>query len=735
MSEMSPDDRQEYQAGATIDVQAAVAPKFRLQKFLTFLLKYWWVPTTIVIVSLGAAVLYILHQPPTFVSRGSMWETVKLHLPDETLFSEDVANFLGTQSELLQSAKLRELTLARLRAASNDVAIPVDENGDPLAVKVTVSQASKSVVFALEATGSQASYTRAYLNALMDAYMEYKKDVRKEVSGDTLASITAQVGLAERELKSRQDLLTEFERSNNLAILQTEGTVAGGHLTTLKTELSDLQLDYQIAAATSNEFAGMTSSANLLATATNLSAIATNLQVSETNQTNSTLPAFAPQTAFGGAASAERQSTSRELELLKDQRAKLSQYLRPMHPDIKKLDDDIERDEKALELYRRENREQSAASRQNTRLRLENVRASIREWETNVSEASIRIAEAERLKRNVERAQSDYDRLAMLVQNVKISREIDQETLTILEHASPAKRSYRAEKGSLESALVAGLLLGLGFIALLTVRDEKFSSVLEVNEKLGDAVIAQVPELPGLNGKLPSPEENANDWHIYAESYRCLRSALLFLPVDAERPKVLLITSALPDEGKSTVAANLARTLAMGGARVLLVDGDMRRGALHQLLGLSNGPGLAHLLNKPAEADKALQINSIPNLWFISSGTRLSNPGDLFLGANLDDLLRRWRAQFDYVLIDSSPIFAADDATTLAPKVDGTMLVVRSRFSSARQVRAALEMLQQRQARVLGVVFNRVDASTRSYGYYNYSKYYPGPDALTAKSG
>ncbi len=720
MSEMPQASGPEYQAGPgpTVDLDAMPAPKFRIQKFLAFLLKYWWVPAATLILSLGAAVLYVLHQPPTFVSRGSMWETVKLRLPDETLFSEDVANFLGTQSELLQSAKLRELALSRLRMASNEVAIPVDANGNPLAVRVTVSQASKSAVFVLEATGSQASYTRAYLDALMDAYLAYKRDIRKEVSGDTLASITEQVELAERELKTHQDILTEFERSNNLAILQEEGTVAGAYLTKLKTELSDLQLEDQLLDATSNENVALAAG------------------IDGTNQASPVQPVLASQPGSGGGAAAlEQQNASKELELLRSQRAKLSQYLRPMHPDIKKLDADIEREEKVLDIYRRENREQIASYRQNTKLRLESVKASIKEWESKVIEANTHIAEAEHLKINVQRAQSDYDRLASMVQNVKISREIDQETLAILEHASPAGRSYRAEKGSLESAVVAGLLLGLGCIALLTVRDEKFSSVLEVNEKLGDAVIAQVPELPGLNGEFPPPMENANDSHVYAESYRCLRSALLFLPVDNERPKVLLITSALPDEGKSTIAVNLARTLAMGGARVLLVDGDMRRGRLHELLGLNQEPGLSRLLDHSADADKALQTNSIPNLWFIASGTRPRNPGDLFLGADLDLLLRRWRTQFDYVLFDSSPIFAADDATTLAPKVDGTLLVVRSRFSTARQVRAALEMLQQRQATVLGVVFNRADASARSYGYYKYSKYYPVPDALMVKSG
>jgi capsular exopolysaccharide synthesis family protein len=210
---------------------------------------------------------------------------------------------------------------------------------------------------------------------------------------------------------------------------------------------------------------------------------------------------------------------------------------------------------------------------------------------------------------------------------------------------------------------------------------------------------------------------------MYAESYRNLRSALLFLPNEGARPKVLLITSAVPDEGKSTVAANLARALALGGSRVLLVDADLRKGCLHQLMGLQSEPGLAEALQDPKRLESVVQADSIPNFAFLSRGEAPGNSGDLFIGRSFDELLARFRERFDFVIIDSCPVFAADDATTLAPKVDATLFVVRSRFSRARPVREALELLFQRQARVLGLVFNRADASARSYYYYKYADY------------
>jgi capsular exopolysaccharide synthesis family protein len=270
---------------------------------------------------------------------------------------------------------------------------------------------------------------------------------------------------------------------------------------------------------------------------------------------------------------------------------------------------------------------------------------------------------------------------------------------------------------------MAGLGLGGGIVFLIEKRDDRFTSVVEVNSTLGDAIVGLLPEVAHKRKEPVRLLEMDDPRHGYAESYRSLRSALLFLPIEGERPKVLLITSAMPDEGKSTVAANLARTLALAGSRVLLVDGDLRKGHLHRSLGMQAEPGLAELLHHTCDPDKAIQRDSLPNFAFVSSGAKSGNPGDLFLGSGLDEILARWRREFDYVVIDSSPLFAADDASCLAPKVDGTLFVVRRGHSSARAVSEALDLLAQRQARVLGVIYNGADVSSRNYYYYKYADY------------
>ena len=682
------------------------ASSFRIQRLWIFLLKLWWVPVLTSCLSLAAAVCYAIWMPPTYVSRARMWETVKLHLPEGSLFSEDMQNFLGTQTELLQSGPLRALALARLNSSSsNRVTVPIGKDGEPLPVTVRVAQASKSDVFELDATSSRDTYTTAYLNALMQVYLEYKRNVRQVVSGDTLASISEQVARAERDLKVEQENLIAFERTNNIAILQEEGTISGGYLAKLKTQLSDLELEDQLLKSSASEKGAASTNAN----------IDTEL-LNTTGSDGVTKAAGAP---------SERQNASQEIELLKIQREKLSKFLRPKHPKIVKLDADIQRSEKLLEIIHRQNREQIEASRRDIQLRIQNVQGAVTEWENKVVEANSRIGEAERLKVNVQRQQGIYDRLSLLVQNVGISRNIDQETLAILEPATTARRTFVRESSALALGAILGLVLGLGIIALIGIRDDRFTSVIEVNASLSENIVGQVPAMPALPKDHALPLLQIDDQrHAYAESYRSLRSALQFMPANGERPKLLLVTSAVPHEGKSTVAANLARTLSLGGSRVILVDGDIRRGVLHQLLGLQREPGLADLLKQTGELEKFIQHDPLLNFAFIASGSISSRTGDLFVGTKFDEILAQLRQQFDYIVIDSSPVFASDDSSTLAPKVDGTLFVVRSGFSRPGPTRQALDLLYQRQARVLGLVLNQVDVSKDTHYYYKYADYY-----------
>lgn len=693
-----------FQLGAPMDVNSVVTPvpKFRLKKYLFFLRKYWWIPLITLILALAAAVGDFLHSPPEFVSYAMMLETAKLQLSQGASFDQDQDNYFGNMLTVFQSDILRQAALARMKLADPG-SIATNKDGTPLAVQVDVAQYARSSAFKIQAISANPAFTPAYLDALVNSYLDFTKHSRQGLSGDTLDSISTVISGWEQEKNADQKILNQFEQSNNLVVLREDSQIAGDYLAKLKTQMADYQLQSNL-----------------------LDEVALEKGTIFTKEsTNMADPLFAD--LVGGSASspvAQSQIEYQQIQSLKFQTNKLSKYLRPEHPKIVQLDKQIAEAQNLLDLYTAQVGKDIDTARQELKMRMASEQQAINQWEAKVNYDSTRIAQADTLKANVAHDQNMSERLAAMMDNVNIARQVDQDPLTIMQTASAATRSHTKLNSNLTTALFGGLAIGLGIVLLMAILDDRFASLAEATERIGDNIVGQVPEIPKRQSGVPlGLLGESTDNHMYVESYRSLRSALLYFAVDGVRPKVLLITSAVPNEGKSTIATNLSCAMALGGARVLLVDGDLRKGHLHETLGLQSKPGLAELLTEGGDLDQFIQASPMPNLSFIARGSGQRNPGDLFLTNALDQVLAHLRERFDYVIIDSSPVFAADDSTTLAPKMDGTLFVVRSRFSRSSIVKEALDLLYQRHATVLGLILNRIDGSERSYHYYKYSEY------------
>jgi capsular exopolysaccharide synthesis family protein len=217
---------------------------------------------------------------------------------------------------------------------------------------------------------------------------------------------------------------------------------------------------------------------------------------------------------------------------------------------------------------------------------------------------------------------------------------------------------------------------------------------------------------------------NAEEHLAGTEEFRTLRSRLY--QIREKQPlKKVLVTSSLPKEGKSFVAANLAQVIArQHGRRVLLIDADLRAPRLHQLLGTSAGPGLADYLSGQADEFAVMQRGLMENLFFIPSGRAVSSPAELVANGRLKALLSRLEPLFDWIIIDSPPAVPVSDASLMADYCDGVLMVVRSNatpFDVAQKARQEF-----REERLIGVVLNGIDARSPAYSYYY--KAYGKPD-------
>ena len=697
---------------------ASTDPMVQIQRYLSFLARKWWVVLLSVLFFGGLAAAYIIWWPQSYTSTAHIWAAGKmgLQLREGTTYAEDTLTYAGTQSELLESETILSRAYQRVTNMMH-MDFPLDSTGHTKLPTIKTTQLPKSAVLEIKAKGSSPELTVSFLGAVMEEFIAYKREIRAATSGDTYTSVSEQIKKQETDLAAEQEKLAAYVRDNNVAVLEERAKAASTYLTQLMAESSDLNIQYQLIESLIAHGAS-TGGTN---------AIGFNMAAADPRQlSNGLLPSGAPPPEFLVA--------QQELEKIRILRARLSQYLRPEHPKIVKLDEQITQAQKLVEFFSQQSRDQLLNAEQTVKTKLDRLSESIKDWEAKVNDASIRMAECEQLKMNVGRLQELHDHLLGLLQTVDVSKNIDQENITILDPPSDPL-SAKHEVLIAVALTFVGIATGLGLVFLLQKLDDRVNSIGELSERCEEWIIGQVPEIAEAKGARQIPAGDAgiagselilveNDpRHVYLESFRNLRSALLFLPLEGDRPKVLLLTSAIPNEGKSTVAANLAKTIAHGGSKVLLVDADLRRGKLHKLLGYKNDNGLGDILQGSGKTSKYLQTNEIPNLTFISRGTVQADPGNLLLSPRLDELLVQWRQEFDYVIIDTCPVFAADDTAVLAPKVDGTVLVVRNGYSRINLINEALTQLTQRQSRVLGVIYNRVNTTEKSFHYYKYADY------------
>jgi non-specific protein-tyrosine kinase len=200
---------------------------------------------------------------------------------------------------------------------------------------------------------------------------------------------------------------------------------------------------------------------------------------------------------------------------------------------------------------------------------------------------------------------------------------------------------------------------------------------------------------------------------------RQLRTNLQFVDVD-HPPRAVVVTSAVPGEGKSTTAANMAITFAQAGSRVLLIEGDLRRPKVAEYLGVEGAVGLTNVLVGQVGIDDVLQPWGRSGLWVLPSGSVPPNPSELLASQNMTELLRDLETRFDLILIDAPPLLPVTDGAVAAARADGALLVVRYGHTTRAQVQLAVESLEAVDAHLLGCVFNMAPAkggSAYSYGY------------------
>jgi capsular exopolysaccharide synthesis family protein len=269
-------------------------------------------------------------------------------------------------------------------------------------------------------------------------------------------------------------------------------------------------------------------------------------------------------------------------------------------------------------------------------------------------------------------------------------------------------------------ALFGGTLIGCCLAFFLEYLDNRIKSPDEVKQHLGLPALGLIPGIPAkVLQATGSPLMNRGVPPNFAEAMRTLRTNVLFSSA-VDGGKSLVVTSTGPGEGKTLVASNIAIAFAQAGQRVLIIDADMRRPRIHDVLTVPQEPGLSNLLVSSGKASEVIKASSVPRLWVLPSGRTPPNPPELLGSQRFRDLIDSLRDHFDWVIVDTPPVMAVSDAALIAHFTTGVVYVVGAEMTSRYAAQAGLEQLESARAHVIGAVLNRVDLDRHAYYYSHY---------------
>ncbi len=349
------------------------------------------------------------------------------------------------------------------------------------------------------------------------------------------------------------------------------------------------------------------------------------------------------------------------------------------------------------------------------------------------------------LKRDVETNRQLYEGLLEKLKEAGVSAGLKSNNFRIVDSARPPNSPIEPNiPRNLGAAFVLGLASGVGLAYLLegldnTIRTTEQAQMISGLAPLGMIPLGSKSARDGAHAKrlvIASSSKEAVELVTQvrpqsqmAESYRALRTSLLLSSLGAP-PKVIMVTSALPQEGKTTTSINCAVVLAQKGVRVLLIDADLRRPSIHKTLGMGPRTGLSNVLTGSVQLEQAITRTTIlPSLDVLPAGTPPPNPAELLASTNMRDVLAQLREQYDHIVLDTPPSLSVTDAVVLSPRADAVVLVIRSGQTTKQALRRSRDVLGRVNAKVVGVLLNAVDLSSPDYYYYyeykdKYARYY-----------
>ena len=421
------------------------------------------------------------------------------------------------------------------------------------------------------------------------------------------------------------------------------------------------------------------------------------------------------------------QAVKQHLADLQRQKAQLLDKYLEKHPEVQKVNAELAEQQRQLEVESNKALQSIKNEYERAALEERTLASSLNEAKTDVQDLSRKSVNYNVMEREAKSDRTVYEALLQSEKELRVSSKSRANNVRVVDHAEVPKAPITpGGRRTWLLAIAFGLAAAIGVAYGLDYMNDTIKTPEDITRHLKLPFLGLVPSVRGDKHPILASSHAPQE---FGESFRTLRTSLVS-HYPGEGTKMMVVTSAQPLEGKTTTACNIAMALAYGGARVLLVDADMRRPGLHRPLRLTNERGLSQVLIGQARVRDVIQRTIDPNLLAITAGKVPPNPSELLSSERMKTLLTNLsQGPFDWIVLDTPPVLAVTDAVILAPLVSGVTFVIGAEMTRRRLAERAVETITASHPKMIAVVLNKVDFARNKYYYsrhygHQYKNYY-----------
>jgi len=698
-----------------------------IKEYVAVLLKRKWLILVCFLLSMAGTTGFLFTRQPIYRANAKLLvtEAGRAISPSIEAIAEDRGSFYATTIDIMMSQTMLRRVQQRMRKTADELREGLSN------LKVTPVRGSNIILITVDSPSRE--FARDFANSLAEEYLRFREEERARTSESAVLLLTREINRLNAEVKAAQDRYVAYAKEHSIPILKDTSPTWKqlyaanlGNFVRLKNELQMAKAKQAVL-----EKANPIEVVALLAQNTGNAAAATG--TNDANMADAPPPAPVTPVRAADAAPAAMMIPGMMLqnvvELERNRlrlEARLNELLtvyKARHPAVLAVVQELNDLRANIQLQIQVARDMQKSEISSLERQLETAAAVLQDAEKSYNENSLHLLNSTALTEDHDRVRTQHKALLDKLQQLDVAQGFRQRIVSVLEPALVEEEPvYPKKTKGLMMAAFFGLGLGIALAFFIEYIDDSIKLAEEVERDL---------QLPFL-GMVPAAQWNPDDLTAHrldklkqqggvAESYRVVRSAILFA-MPREKLRTILLTSAVPREGKTTTCVNLSIGFAQTDERVLLIDADLRRGEIHKYFLLEKEKGLSDVLLGSAAVEEVVRHTDVPKLDAITTGKYPANPAELLLGWRLQELLDWARKHYDRIIIDSPPIMGIADGAILGAKCDGALFVIWAGRTSRRYVRVAKMTAVSRGAKLFGFVLNNLEPGR--VGYYHYYPYY-----------